>query len=113
MPYQNDPALKRDSGGTSDLREGAELARHPGWRRFGVAMLGAGIGLGAGLLLAPASGATARGKVRRAASRAKSKMSFHRGNGAKDLAGDAASALKGGAQDLRRAENRMEDRSTF
>lgn len=76
-------------------------------------MLGAGIGLGAGLLLAPASGATVRGKVRNAASRAKSKIHLRRHeNGVKDLANDATSTLKRGYQEGARRVDGMADRAT-
>lgn len=98
MTYSNPQPRKNESDRKSDLREGAELAGHPGWRKFGVAMLGAGVGLGAGLLLAPASGATARGKVRNAASRAKNKIPFMHHNGVKEMADDAASAVRRGVQ---------------
>jgi hypothetical protein len=100
MTYSNPQARKSEPDRKTDLREGAELAGHPGWRKFGVAMLGAGVGLGAGLLLAPASGATVRGKVRHAASRAKEKIPFRHTNGVKEMADDASSAMRRGAQGL-------------
>lgn len=98
MTYSNPQTRKNEPDRKSDLREGAELAGHPGWRKFGVAMLGAGVGLGAGLLFAPASGATARSKVRHAASRAKDKIPFVHHNGVKELADDATSAMRRGAR---------------